>query len=1033
MVRIRKILSYSFQKYKIIYFLSKGGLTLGKLKNTLIAILVGFIILSVSYSIIGFRTAINRTDFKPKLSLNSPWIIENSSFHLASTKLPYDVVNHNVETIIISNQLMSTNTQNPYIMMFSNWQSFKIYIDNQLIYIYQGVDLNNQIMPIGRQIHFIPYDKDAEISKAEIRIEFVNDSTLNYVHIPDIRFGNHSDLLLQLMIEEIPDIIALIVVFCIGFIVMLYGVYSSTKQPKAKAYALFGLLVILIITLMASNGIASLLFIYPHPMSLLNLSIASLVFVLPVFFLYITQYFNIQRPYWFNVMTLVYIVFGSIFLVLPFFLTISALNLMKLLLYIAFGVYFISGGLFLIIIYKRGLHNLIFSIIIIVSIIMIYVTYLINIYYRLNLPIGIIINLIILITLIYFMNRFLNRLKTDQANVLSGEREAEIKRMELLWQDFNGVYFDWNILDRSCYWGGNYLKYFGAEMPKNDFPKSVFSKKYGVMDHPDIDEVFREIEGGSAFEKREIQFVDPKGEVKWYELSVTTIYGDSHIPVRALGVIDDITDKKAMSLDYETSLEEMEVKLMMDPLTNLYNKVAIQQKIIETTTNSALVGDNQQHVMFMFDMDDFKNINDSFGHAFGDSVIKEFAEVIKDSFRANDWVGRVGGDEFMVLMRNVKDIMAVELKAQEIIDKCKRSYDIEGIKVSLNVSVGIAIFPLDGVEYDTLYQHVDEALYDAKARGKGVYSFYQKSFGRINHIETNEPLLVNYKITGQIQETIYQNMADAKSFDQAINQVIQIIGKRFYASQVLVYLNHGEDQNYTLQYDWRSGVYANYTDMYTIPLTVIEEYQNMFTQDETLIYYSSLNLKEYVHSFYHEQGIDGMVQSLLKFEGSITGLICVIQGDDNWRITQHMLDWLSISSQIFSRYFNLQQVRHKDVTKIDVLNDLHKYKGEGYVVNRHYQVIFINETLKKVDSNLQLGDLCYKKLKGLPTICTDCPIRNIHNSDNYSGNSLVNHIFDKNWMGWADSCAIKFQWSDTSDAFAIKTIDIDSIFTKFNR
>jgi diguanylate cyclase (GGDEF)-like protein len=595
-----------------------------------------------------------------------------------------------------------------------------------------------------------------------------------------------------------------------------------------------------------------------------------------------------------------------------------------------------------------------------------------------------------------------------------------------LMKGFEGVYFDWNLIDNSCFWGGSYQSYFDTEMPSQNFPNSVMNNRFGILNHVSFYELIAKIKDGSVMERCEIQFVDQAGEIRWYQLKVTTLLNDNRIPIRAIGIIDDITAKKTMAIEHENSLEEMEAKLMMDPLTHLYNKLAIQQKITETITSSAVSGDNQQHVLFMLDMDDFKNINDSFGHAYGDEVIVEFAELIKDSFRANDWVGRVGGDEFMVLMRNVKDLQIAQLKAQEIIDKCNRKYQVDEIAVSINVSIGMAVFPIDGVEYETLYQHADEAMYAAKARGKAAYSFYKQHLEQMDVAKNQEPLTVNYRITGQMHEIIYQLLADAKSFDEAINNLLMLIGKRFYASQVLVYLENEQKDSFEQAYNWESKLFQNNYQINKIPKTIVDKSLHLLNDKRTMIYYSTMDMPKEVHDFYSGHNHDGMVQTVLQFEDNIVGVIGVVQGDDNWRITQAMLDFLWISNTILSYYFSKSQSRTINITKAVLLNQLARFKGDGYVVNQYYQLIFINETLRS-QGEIQLGDICYKKIKGLSNRCVDCPIIRINDQHNHSGNSLVNNIFKKKWLGWSDTYAIRFPWSTNVDAYAINNLSVDKV------
>ena len=131
------------------------------------------------------------------------------------------------------------------------------------------------------------------------------------------------------------------------------------------------------------------------------------------------------------------------------------------------------------------------------------------------------------------------------------------------------------------------------------------------------------------------------------------------------------------------------------------------------------------HVLFMIDVDNFKNLNDTRGHQAGDEFLIDLASEIKSSFRETDVVGRIGGDEFFALMRNVPGDSVTLRKAQELLDTiqevCADYRDLQ-----LSSSIGISMFPQDGTTLEELYAQADGALYEAKRKGKNRYMFAKK-------------------------------------------------------------------------------------------------------------------------------------------------------------------------------------------------------------------------------------------------------------------------------------------------------------------
>ncbi len=169
----------------------------------------------------------------------------------------------------------------------------------------------------------------------------------------------------------------------------------------------------------------------------------------------------------------------------------------------------------------------------------------------------------------------------------------------------------------------------------------------------------------------------------------------------------------------ERKQHELQIKADRDPLTKLYNKEVTALLIEEHINNHK---HNTLDALFLIDLDNFKTANDQRGHIFGDELLVEVAKNIINIFRVDDTAGRIGGDEFMVFMKNIQDIETVTLKAQEICRALFISFkNKENTESNISSSVGIALYPQHGKTYSQLYKAADEALYSAKENGKNTY------------------------------------------------------------------------------------------------------------------------------------------------------------------------------------------------------------------------------------------------------------------------------------------------------------------------
>lgn len=168
----------------------------------------------------------------------------------------------------------------------------------------------------------------------------------------------------------------------------------------------------------------------------------------------------------------------------------------------------------------------------------------------------------------------------------------------------------------------------------------------------------------------------------------------------------------------------LEDKADTDLLTELNNKAATERKIQEYLSDNP----NGRAMMFILDIDNFKKINDTMGHAFGDTLLKTLGKEIRTEFRMTDIIGRTGGDEFMVFLKDVTDDLIVEREANRI-TRFFHDFKAGGdyVKYSATASIGAAIFPDDAKSFKDLYVAADQALYRAKKRGKNQLCFYNEA------------------------------------------------------------------------------------------------------------------------------------------------------------------------------------------------------------------------------------------------------------------------------------------------------------------
>jgi len=216
---------------------------------------------------------------------------------------------------------------------------------------------------------------------------------------------------------------------------------------------------------------------------------------------------------------------------------------------------------------------------------------------------------------------------------------------------------------------------------------------------------------------------------------------------------EDITER-------QRSQERIARMARHDALTDLANRVLFRERLEEAFARHQSTG--KGYTVFIFDLDLFKAVNDSLGHPVGDSLLKAVARRLQDTTRETDTVGRLGGDEFAILQltdSHHQRESAVVL-AQRLLDVVSAPYEIDGHRVVIGISIGIAMAPHDGLDSAHLLRNADLALYRAKADGRNTYRFFEPEMDEDLRLRRALEIDLNNAITNNEFEAYYQPLVD---------------------------------------------------------------------------------------------------------------------------------------------------------------------------------------------------------------------------------------------------------------------------------
>ncbi len=318
---------------------------------------------------------------------------------------------------------------------------------------------------------------------------------------------------------------------------------------------------------------------------------------------------------------------------------------------------------------------------------------------------------LLLIIYIYWLNA-----KRSQELMEEKEQLRQSEELYRIVEDFSeAVIFEVNMQNGEISFNKNFAEKFGyAPRLHNINEIAQFGKD--LINPEDFEQLMNVVNGmtspgGESY--AEFRLRHPQAGENWMRLEFTKILGSNKTVRRLVGRIINVDHQKK-------NIAELQTKAESDSLTGLLNHKAATERISE------FLFDHESDALcalFVIDIDYFKEINDKFGHFEGDLVLDSAAKIMKELFRTSDVVGRIGGDEFIVLMKNLPAKEVARAKAEALCTRVRSIRSSDGRRLGITVSAGVA-FSHAGAGFEQLYKEADAALYEAKKSGRDAYRLY---------------------------------------------------------------------------------------------------------------------------------------------------------------------------------------------------------------------------------------------------------------------------------------------------------------------
>ena len=242
----------------------------------------------------------------------------------------------------------------------------------------------------------------------------------------------------------------------------------------------------------------------------------------------------------------------------------------------------------------------------------------------------------------------------------------------------------------------------------------IEQKNYDIIDHGLKEE-------GSWCGELEINVVGMKSKLVWVSIDVVTFKNERQCNVI---MVTDISEIKR-------SQQQLEYIATHDTLTNLPNRVLLYDRLAVSV--SRVHRSDALGAVIFIDIDNFKDINDNFGHAYGDELLKICANILTESLRAKDTVGRLSGDEFLIIVDDFYDIEDIEAVVKKLLGLFDKLIGVHDIEFNLSVSMGISVYPDNSTEVEELINQADISMHHVKQSGRNNYGFYSSELSDQSH------------------------------------------------------------------------------------------------------------------------------------------------------------------------------------------------------------------------------------------------------------------------------------------------------------
>ncbi len=544
------------------------------------------------------------------------------------------------------------------------------------------------------------------------------------------------------------------------------------------------------------------------------------------------------------------------------------------------------------------------------------------------------------------------------------------------------------------------ISFYGESARKNSTKFELEELlKFGVI-HPDDIEKYNKLAWNlenDVYEPIDIRYLREDGTFNYFRWVYKSVYNKENVRVFVVGKGLDIHDQKML-----------EERSKLDLLTGCYNKFSAESLITEKLTDN----EGKQGVIFTVDLDNFGVVNDKFGHFFGDEIIEDASQNLKNCFRDQDIIGRVGGDQFIVYVENINSMELIQRKAQAILKNIDKTYKLNGDEFRITASVGVAMITDDENDFEKLRQSADRALNSAKSLGKNEYVIFNESISKgtvknLAKIESSEKMMGNnldHELISAVFNLLYERNGDAS----AINSVMRFICHRFGVDRSYIYETFDGAKTYKNTFEFRLTESEKVESLDNIPVEKLREIFGdgtnngvFFVNDLTYLAKQNKAYESVVNA-----GIKSFAQTHIRKDGEIAFILGVDMFSSARIWSEIEVNSLQYIAKIISIILQGNHLR-SEIKELTEYNKVSAYVADNtddmvYIVDAdNYDVLYLNRAAINLLGNPSdeewKNEKCHKLLYGSDVPCSFCTNHLVNEHDFYEW-TFKNPRFKKTYL-----------------------------------